>query len=199
MIIIAERKYNIGCFVTKKEYQKILENVQKYGFKTNADYIRAALDFFDARRYNASKNNEISIISDCIKLLEKHKQSVTDTMVNESIKQLHENLDNEKSNMSETIKETDEKLDSMLDGIDEKTIKENDEQLDNEGEVQNALSTSSFEEVIETLIRLTHVKGKPSDKDFKFQASRCSKTKKEIEDYYDEHYSFFVEEADKYI
>ena len=188
----------IGCYVDDEELKKIQNNVKKYGYSSISEYIRSTLDYFDARRYNASKNNEISIISDCIKLLSDHKKSVQKTMLNESLKNFDENLKGQKSEKGKTLKDNDENLKGNLKENEDRTLKNIGENLKGQSISSDVNPDKIPAEVIQTLIRLTHVKGKPSDDDFQFQASRCHKKKKEIIDYYTEHYSFFVEESDKY-
>lgn len=198
MINIAEKTKNIGCYVTENEYQRIHQNARKYGYKNISDYIRSALEFFDARRYNASKNNEINIIQDCIDLLENHKKEISNKMILESLKNIDENLEEHTSSNSENLEEIVEKPSNNLEGFDDKTFKESDTNFEGSKTPEINKTIEPFENIIQTLIRITAVKGKPSDKDFEFQASRCGKRTSEVTHYYEDNYEFFVRESDKY-
>ena len=198
MINIAEKTKNIGCYVNEKEYQRIHQNALKYGYKNISDYIRSALEFFDARRYNASKNNEINIIQDCIDLLDNHKKEISNKMLLESLKNIDENLEEPTSNDVVNLERFEEKPSKNLEGLDDKTFKELDENLEGSNSTKSEKTVEPFENIIQTLIRITAMKGRATKEDFQFQADRCGKTSSEVRHYYEENYEFFVRESDKY-
>lgn len=187
VINIARLTHNIGCFVTEEEYKQIQNNIERYGFKNTSEYMRSALEFFDARRYNASKQSELNIIQDCIELLHDHKKHVSNQMMQESLKNLDENLE-----------EFGEKPSNNLEEIDDKTFKEYDTNLESSKTDEIKKDNEPFEKIINTLIRITAAKGRATKEDFQFQADRCGKRASEVKHYYEENYEFFVRESDKY-
>lgn len=198
MINIAIKTKHIGVYVTESEFNRISENTYRYGFKNRAEYIRSALEFFDERRFNAAKNNELNIIQDCISLLADHKKSVQNSMIQQSMQELEENIANQEVNDNENLQGNREKLAKNLQRNEEITLQKNDENLQAKNYGKTNQSKEPFENIINTLIRITAVKGKPSDKDFEFQASRCGKRTSEVQHYYEDNYEFFVRESDKY-
>lgn len=198
VINIANKTKHIGVYVTESEFNRITENTYKYGFKNRAEYIRSALEFFDERRFNASKNNELNIIQDCISLLADHKKSVHNSMIQQSMQELEENLANQESNDTQNLQGNDEKLAKNLQGNGERTLQKNDENLQANNYVKTNQSKEPFESIINTLIRITAVKGRPTKDDFQYQADRCGKKASEVKHYYEDNYEFFVKESDKY-
>lgn len=196
VINIAKNK-NIGCFVTEEEYLQIQRNVRRYGFKSTSDYLREALEFFDERRYNASKNIEVSIINDCINILNIHKKNVENNLLQQSLKNLNETLEGSTFENTKTLKKNDENLEGNLEGFDDETLKNLNETLESSKSSEIPKTINPFENIIQTLIRLTHVKGKPTIADFTYQASRCAKSPKEVRKYYEDNYKYFIEEANK--
>ena len=193
---MAKNKF-VGCYVNEDEYNNIQQKVEQYGFKNASEYIRNALEFFDERRFNASKNNEISIIQDCINLLEGHRKKVQSSMINENLKNLEKNLKNEKLKNVKSLKDSNENLKGSLKGSSDETFKNLGENFKGSNPTVSDKNLKSFETVIDTLIRITHTKGRPSEDDFKFQARKCGKTVKEVMDYFDSNYDFFIRESDK--
>lgn len=173
--------------------------MQRYAFKNMSEYVRSALDFFDARRYNASKNNEIAIIQECITILQHHKKDVEKNMMKETLNELNENIKNQNHKNKETLKELDENLKQNIKCSEKQSLKELDENIKRQKNNKRENRVIPMESVIQTLIRITHVKGRPSDHDFSFQAKRCGKSKKELIDFYDENYDYFTKESDKYM
>ncbi len=195
---IAIKTKHIGVYVTESEFNRITENTHKYGFKNRAEYIRSALEFFDERRFNAAKNNELNIIQDCISLLTDHKKSVQNSMIQESMQEFKENIANQEVNENKNLQGIPEKLAKNLQGNEERSLQKNDKNLHENNYIKNNQINEPFENIIPTLIRITAVKGKPTKEDFQFQASRCGKTASYVTNYYDENYEFFVRESDKY-
>ena len=199
MIDIAERTKNIGCYLTVKEYQRIQNNVRKYGFKNTSEYLRSALEFFDERRYNASKSAELNIIQDCIDLLHEHKKEVSNTMLQESLKNMDENLENQSSKDTKNFEETSEKVSKNFEETDSSTLKESTENFEESKTQEITKDKEPFENIIQTLIRITAAKGRATKDDFQFQAERCGKRASEVKHYYEDNYEFFVRESDKYV
>lgn len=199
MINIADKTKHIGLYVSEAEFNRINENTFKYGFKNRAEYIRSALNFFDERRYNASKNNEINIIQDCINLLLDHKKQVSNAMIQGGLQELQNNIANNNHEDTHILQGNEQNGCKNIADSDGTILQETSINLQDKMDNKNEKRYEPFENIIQTLIRITHMKGKPSDDDFKFQASRCGKSKKEVMDYYDENYEFIVKESDKYV
>lgn len=188
----------VGFQASEEEKREIQNHANDAGFTSVSAYLRFCEADFNARRFNASKQKEISTIEDCIKLLEGHKKGVQDTLIQQSLKDLEENLKGDSEKKSESFKENSENLKANLKGLDEQTLKETRQNL--KGPVERGIEKNPklFKKVFDTLIRLTKVKGRIPDDDFTYQAKRCGVKKQYLVEYYDNNYSYFVEEAEKY-
>ena len=188
----------VGFQASAKEKREIQNRARELGFSSVSSYLRFCEADFNARRHNAFKQREISIIEDCIKLLEGHLQEVTDSLLQQSLKDLEQNLKGGSEEKSESFKENEENLKENLKGFDEQSLKETKENLKGYVEREFEKDRDRFRPVINTLIGIKKAKGKVSTEDFRFQAERCGVKPNELREFYDNHYDEFVEAVDTY-
>ena len=200
----------IGANITVEQAEKV-----KKSDMSNAEYLRAAIDFFDEVRLNSNLEYKLRIIDECIDILKGYKRSLKDEhdytfkLFGGNLKKMSNSGKTEGENLkgqpplvykepTNQLKDSERNLkgEKNLKG---QTFKKNDENLkDGVTEENTAHERASWDEVKNTLIRITHVKGRPSDNDFQFQAERCGKTTKEVKEYYMENQQFFIQESERY-
>lgn len=188
----------IGFLVSPKEKAEIQNRAIEFGFKDVSKYLRACEDYFSARRYNASKEIELGIITDCIKLLEEHKSDVQNSMLQQSLNKMGQNIKGDSGETSKTLKENTKNIKENIKGLEDQTLKENEENIKGPIEPVIEKNAEQFKAVEKTLIKLTRSKGRVPNSDFEYQAKRCGLSAEVLRNYYDSNYDFFVRESEKY-
>lgn len=188
--------HSIGVKISDEQKRKI----ELSGMNTT-DFVRAAIDFYDGARLTSYTAMKMNVINDCIGALNIFRENVKNSDEN-TFNLLHENVKSGKHDGENTFNNNTHMLNFSEPKVKPiETVKPNGLNLSEENVKPNVKAEEekklqeTWEQVKITLRKMTTSKGRPSQRDFQRQAKKCGKTTKELENYYQKHINYFMQDV----